>query len=1297
MIKVTDNIAWFKELSNKDVAIAGGKGASLGEMYNSGFPIPPGFAVTAQAFGDFLIATGLKEKIKEILKKTDVNNTKQLTEDAKKIQELILKEKMSSELVKDIMESYENLNVNEERIKKSKDPLEVTQSDKSKSFVAVRSSATAEDLPSISENDYVFLKLNNKPFHGTMKNLSKIYQPGDKILIPSMNDNFEVEWKEASGIYQHSATDKKLFKITTETGKQITVSPNHSLIILDEEILQPKIVKIEDLKENEKVPSIKKIPKLEEIEYINVLDYISKEDLTEYYGKLMIKNRALNWKIQQGLPKKIKITKNFAYFLGIYAAEGSTYKNNGISITNKDDIVIEKTKQFLDEIGINYSNKINKNSLRIYCKTLTRFLNENCGIPNEKLRGKGKIGRSKEVPSFIFSCSSEIIGEYLKGYLDGDGTASGGGVSCVSTSKKLISGISILLGILNIEFYLSNTKRKSQKIKTFGINISSKHLKKFKKKINFSISQKIKKLESTIEKYENLEKHFEFKNSIKISKTIAKQIRQSVEKKLPKKNIIINYCPECLNKLEKNTSYKGSNRFYCGECKKIFYEEKVIKKEEEKYVYYDEQGRFLKNTIPHNKAINTYPTYGVSHFRQLLIEQGCFEIGKVFSDSIIWDRIKKIEEIYYNSWVYDFTVPDTENFSAGFGGIITHNTASFAGQQETFLNIRGNENLVKAVKKCWASLYTPRAIFYRVRNHFPHEKVLISVIIQKMINSDSAGVMFSVNPATNNKDEIMIEASYGLGEFVVGGKVTADSYILDKETLEIKSKKISKKKIALFRDEKTGENYTKKIPENIQQKQVLTEREIMELAELAKKSEAHYQKPQDMEFAVENHKIYIVQSRPVTTLREAVQDLGLKGEILVEGLAASPGIGIGEVKIVTEENMNDFKEGQILVTTMTNPTMVPIMQKAAAIVTDEGSITSHAAIVGRELGKPVIVGTETATHILKNGLIITVDGVSGKVFKGEIKGANKKVELDTGAGIETKTKIYMNLGEPDLINKYKALNFDGIGLMRMEFIIAGIGKHPLYLLQKGQQRTYVEGIKKGIETVAKAINPKPIVVRFSDFKTNEYHDLEGGDKFEPKEDNPMIGWRGVSRYISKEFREAFKLECEAIKEVRNNYKNIHVMLPFVRNIDEVKQCLEILKECGLERNKDFKIWLMAEVPAIAIIPEDFASLDIDGCSIGNNDLTQLVLGVDRDSELLGKMGYFDEKNKAVLKAIENIIKGFKAKNKTVSSCGQAPSSHPEVAEFLVRQGVTSISVNPDVVGKTRKIIAELEKNLKRKD
>ncbi|MBU2639850.1 MAG: hypothetical protein KKG75_04065, partial [Nanoarchaeota archaeon] len=359
---------------------------------------------------------------------------------------------------------------------------------------------------------------------------------------------------------------------------------------------------------------------------------------------------------------------------------------------------------------------------------------------------------------------------------------------------------------------------------------------------------------------------------------------------------------------------------------------------------------------------------------------------------------------------------------------------------------------------------------------------------------------------------------------------------------------------------------------------------------------------------------------------------------------------------------------------------------------------SHAAIVGRELGKPVIVGTNNATKVLHDHLIVTVDGISGKVFKGEVKGAKARGEkleiLDTGEGIETKTKIYMNLGEPNLIEKYSKLNFDGIGLMRLEFIIAGLGKHPLQYIKEGLQEEYINGIASQIEKVAKVITPKPIIVRFSDFKTNEYKDLKGGEEFEEHEDNPMIGFRGVSRYISKEFVEAFKLELEAIKKVRQQYKNVHVMLPFVRNIDEVKKVLEILKEHGLEPSDDFKIWIMAEVPSLALITEDFAQLKgISGCSIGSNDLTMLVLGIDRDSELLGKMGYFDERNKAVLTAMKQIIEGFKKHGKTTSLCGQSVSVYPEIAEFLVKEGITSVSVNPDVVGKTRKIVSEVEKEL----
>ena len=622
--------------------------------------------------------------------------------------------------------------------------------------------------------------------------------------------------------------------------------------------------------------------------------------------------------------------------------------------------------------------------------------------------------------------------------------------------------------------------------------------------------------------------------------------------------------------------------------------------------------------------------------------------------------------------------------------------ASFAGMQETFLNIKGEKNLIIAIKKCWASLFTPRAIFYRIKNNFPHEKVLIAVVVQKMINADRSGVLFTANPGTNNKNEIVIEAGFGLGEAIVSGAINPDLYILDKNSLKLKIKEIKKQKLKIIRDENTGETVRKNIPENEQGQQVLSESEIYKLGELGKKIDEHYGKPQDIEFAIEKSRIYIVQSRPVTTLKDEIKTEELKGEILTSGLSASPGVKSGIVKIIrTENEIDEFPEqGHVLVTTMTNPSMVPIMRKAVAIVTDEGGVTSHASIVSRELGIPCIVGSENATSVLEDGLIITVDANNGKVYKGEVKKEEQKsIEiLDKGEGIETNTKIYMNLGEPEKISDYKDLNFDGIGLMRLEFIIAGeVGEHPNYLIKINEEEKYINELVKGIEKIARAINGKPIIVRFSDFKTNEYKDLKGGKEFEEHEDNPMIGFRGVSRYISDEFKESFKLECRAIKKVRETYRNVHVMLPFVRTVEEVEKCLEIMKEEKLERSDDFKIWLMAEVPSMAFISEDFAQLPIDGVSIGSNDLTMLCLGVDRDNEKLGRMGYFDERNKAVLVAIKNIIDGFKKYGKTTSLCGQSVSNYPEIAEFLVRNGITSVSVNPDVVGKVRREVAEIEK------
>jgi len=633
--------------------------------------------------------------------------------------------------------------------------------------------------------------------------------------------------------------------------------------------------------------------------------------------------------------------------------------------------------------------------------------------------------------------------------------------------------------------------------------------------------------------------------------------------------------------------------------------------------------------------------------------------------------------------------------------------ASFAGQQVTFLNVKGYENVVDAVRHCWASLFTSRAIYYRMKNNFQHEKVLIAVVVQKMVQSEVSGVMFTINPTNNTEDEVVIEAGFGLGEAIVGGEIAPDVYIVSKTSSKIKSKKINVQKF-MYVKEMGGRNIKKDLSPARGGREKLDDAQILKIAEYGVKIENHYKKPMDIEWAVEGLKTYIVQARPITTIKKIdikkEERSGAKGKPILEGLGSSPGFASGKVKIVSNlKELNKVEKGDVLVTVMTSPDYVPAMEKACAIVTDEGGITSHASIVSRELGIPCVVGTDKATSLLKDGQEITVDGSSGKVYTGQIE-VEQKIELTTtedlpeveeGETLVTGTKIYMNLGEPHKIDDYKNLPFDGIGLMRIEFIVTDdIKKHPLYMISIGEQEQYIDKLAEGVSKVASTISPKPIVVRFSDFKTNEYKNLEGGESYEPHEENPMIGWRGVSRYVSDDFVEAFRLECRAIKKVRDSgLTNVHVMLPFVRNTNEVKKCLKILEEEGLVRDSNFKIWLMAEVPSMALITEEFAKLDVDGCSIGSNDLTQLCLGIDRDSGKLGKMGYFDERNPAVLRAISNIIIGFHKYGKTVSICGQAPSEYPEIVEFLIKNNADSVSINPDSVRKVRRHVASIERKI----
>lgn len=630
--------------------------------------------------------------------------------------------------------------------------------------------------------------------------------------------------------------------------------------------------------------------------------------------------------------------------------------------------------------------------------------------------------------------------------------------------------------------------------------------------------------------------------------------------------------------------------------------------------------------------------------------------------------------------------------------------ASFAGQQATFLDVKGEADVVKNVQECWASLFTDRATFYREKNGFDHLAVYISVIVQKMVSSTKSGVMFTVHPATNDEDQIMIEASWGLGESIVSGAVSPDTYVVSKKDFSILSKHITEKGTEIIRNPKGKGTIKRDVEEKRGKEQCLTDKEIVELAKYGKGIEEHYKWPQDIEWAIEGKKIYIVQSRPVTTLKmeKYAEKPAGEAEIILKGLGASPGLGAGLVKIITTEEVEKIKEGDILVTKMTNPDMVPAMRKAEGIITDEGGYTCHAAIVSRELGTPCVVGTVNATKVLKDGDTVTVDGKVGVVYRGKIKKEEEKPKVTEAVATVcpeevpvTATKIYVNLGVPENADKVAALPVDGVGLMREEFIIATyVKEHPLSLIKKKQEQKFIDILADGIAKVARPFFPRPVVLRFSDFKTNEYRGLVGGEEFEPQEENPMIGWRGCSRYITPSYEPAFRLELKAVKKVIFDMKltNLWVMLPFPRTVHEVKRINRLLEEEGLERSDDFKLWLMAEVPSNIFLADQFSDY-CDGFSIGSNDLTQLILGVDRDSQILGNLGYFDERNEAVTRAIQHLIREAHKKGKTVSICGQAPSVYPEFAAFLVEAGIDSISVNPDVAVKTRRIVAQQEEKI----
>lgn len=623
---------------------------------------------------------------------------------------------------------------------------------------------------------------------------------------------------------------------------------------------------------------------------------------------------------------------------------------------------------------------------------------------------------------------------------------------------------------------------------------------------------------------------------------------------------------------------------------------------------------------------------------------------------------------------------------------------SFAGQQATFLNIKGEANLLNAVRDCWASLFTPRAIFYRAQNKIPTEKVGISVIIQKMVESIVSGVMFTVDPVKNDKDRIIVDAVWGLGEMIVQGSVVPDHYVVQKDTFAILSKEVSDQAVELT---KVG-SVTKEVevPKKIRGNQKITDEEIVKLAKIGYKLQEHYYFPQDIEWAKDKSGgLFIVQTRPVTTLdkkvkltKTGIKDIQAAETPILTGISASPGIGTGKVKVLkSPREISKVESGDVLVATMTSPDYVPAMKKASAIITDEGGQTSHAAIVSRELGVPCVVGTKEATKRLKDDYVVTVDGKSGKVYLGskiskEIKKENLEVEYRKTRHLKTATKVYVNLAEPERAKEVAKLNVDGVGLLRAEFMIANIGIHPKEAIKMKKQNDFINKLASNLETFCKAFGNRPVVYRATDFKTNEYRALKGGQKWEPVEPNPLLGFRGAFRYTANP--EVFNLELVAIKKVREKHKNLHLMIPFVRSPDELYRVRRLVASEELFRTGDFKFWMMVELPVNVILLEDFIKVGIDGVSIGSNDLSMLILGTDRDNSEVGSA--FDERSPAVKWALKRIVKTCSKYGVTASICGQAPSTYDDLVEDLVKMGITSVSVNPDAIDRVRNVIAQTE-------